>query len=180
MDLVIVDCQNDFISGSMACENSENAVDNICKFLNDNEDLNVYYTADFHPANHMSFKKEGGIWPPHCVEGTWGSEIHSKLKNSSHAPDDKNTFLKGRCAELEEYSGFEGKNSENKALKDALKEDTVYIAGIASEYCVRETALQLKKFGKNIVILKDMLGYVNKEEHLKNLEDLKSSGIEIR
>lgn len=177
MDLVIIDCQNDFVDGSMACLNANEAVDKIVEFLE--EDMNVYYTSDFHPLNHMSFEGQGGPWPPHCVEGTMGAEIHEKLHDSLHAPTNENTYFKGRHFGTEEYSGFEARNGFDEMLKDQVGE-TVYLAGIASEYCVRETALAFKEDGKEVIILKDLLGYVNKQDHEKNLKDLEERGFLIK
>ncbi|MDO5650421.1 MAG: isochorismatase family protein [Gallicola sp.] len=176
MDLIIVDCQNDFIDGTMACDFANEAVDNIIEYFK--EDMRVFYTSDFHPTDHMSFIEQGGMWPSHCVAGTWGAELHDKFHDSIFKPNNENTFFKGRHPKFEEYSGFEARNGNDEMLKDVVS-DKVYIGGIASEYCVRETALAFKKQGKEVVILKDLLGYVNKEEHLKNLEDLKDKGIDI-
>ncbi len=177
MDLVIVDCQNDFIDETMSCKNANEAVDNIVKSLEG--DINVYYTSDFHPNNHISFEDFGGLWPSHCVEGTWGAEIHEKFHETKFKPNNENTFFKGRNPKEEEYSGFRARNGIDQMLKDVVGEK-VYLAGIASEYCVRETALEFLKDGKEVVILKDMLGYVDEDDHEKNLEDLKEKGITIQ
>lgn len=180
MDLIVVDCQNDFISGSLACEQGEEAVDNIVKFMKENEeDLRVFYTSDFHPQNHISFKSEGGIWPSHCVAGTYGAEIHEDFDDTKFSPNNENTYFKGRNSKEEEYSGYVGRNGYDELLKDAVS-DEVHIVGIASEYCVRNTALDFLEEGKKVVVHKDLLGYVNKEDHIKNLEDLKAKGVEIR
>lgn len=177
MDLVIIDCQNDFISGTMACKRGEEAVEKIVEFYN--EDMNVYYTSDFHPINHMSFKDQGGIWPAHCVEGTLGAEIHDKLHESIFPPTNENTYYKGRHPKFEEYSGAKARNGNDQMLKDQLPEK-VYLGGIASEYCVRQTALDLQKLGKEVVVLKDLLAYVDEEDHKKNLKDLEEKGITIK
>ncbi|MFB0972384.1 MAG: isochorismatase family protein [Tissierellia bacterium] len=176
MDLIIVDCQNDFIDGTMVCKNANVAVDNIIEILKD--DMNVYYTSDFHPNNHMSFEEFGGIWPPHCVEGTWGAEIHDKFHESNHAPNNENTFFKGRNPKEEEYSGHKARNGNDQMLKEVVG-DKIYIAGIASEYCVRETALAFLKDGKEVIVLKDLLAYVDEDDHFKNLEDLEEKGVII-
>lgn len=174
MDLIIVDCQNDFIDGTMSCKNANEAVDKIVEFLDG--DINVYYTSDFHTNNHMSFQEFGGVWPPHCVEGTWGVEIHEKFHETEFKPNNENTFFKGRNPREEEYSGFRARNGNDLMLKDVVG-DKVYVAGIASEYCVRETALEFLKAGKEVVVLKDMLGYVDEDDHIKNLKDLEEKGI---
>lgn len=177
MDLVVIDCQNDFIDGTMACEYANEAVDNIIDFFK--KDMNVFYTSDFHPIDHISFQNQGGPWPPHCVEGTIGAEIHNKFHDSPHKPNNDNTYYKGRHGKTEEYSGAEARNGNDNKLIDNLSE-TVYLAGIASEFCVRETALDLKKAGKDVIILKNLIAYVDKENHEGNLKDLKEKGFIIK
>lgn len=176
-DVVIIDCQNDFIDGSMAVENGREVVNNIIEFLD--EDMKVYYTSDFHSSDHISFNPQGGPWPAHCVEGTLGAEIDDAFYNTSHAPNDENVYFKGRNPKYEEYSGFKARNSKDKTLNEILS-DEVIVVGIASEFCVRETALDLKNSGKNVIIYKDLLGYVDRENHEANIEDLKEKGIEVR
>lgn len=180
MDLIIVDCQNDFVDGALAAPNGPETVEKIVDFLNDSDEkINTFYTADFHPKDHMSFSSEGGVWPSHCVENTFGSEIHEAFENSRNPVNKENLYIKGRNKDVEEYSGFEAENLNGDKLKDQL-DDTVYIVGIASEYCVRETALAFKDAGKNVVVLKDLLGYINLDDHLENLKDLETKGIEIK
>ena len=106
MDLVVIDCQNDFIDGTMACEFANEAVDNIIEYFKD--DMNVYYTSDFHPINHMSFKDQGGPWPSHCVEGTIGAEIHDKFHDSHQIPFSMNIDFDAVIKALKtiEYSGY--------------------------------------------------------------------------
>lgn len=178
MDLIIVDCQNDFVSGSLKAKNGEEAVEKISEFLRERDDISVYYTSDFHPQNHISFEEEGGPWPPHCVAGTNGAEIHDKLLESKYPPNVENTYFKGRNAKEEEYSAFNARNGYDELLKDVVGKK-VYICGIASEYCVRETALQFKKSQRDVVVLKDLLGYIDEKTHEENLEDLKNKGIII-
>lgn len=80
--LIVVDMLYDFIDGSLACANSGNAVANTLDFIKKtrDEDLPVLFIRDHHPANHSSFKENGGIWPVHCVAGTRGGEIHEDLR----------------------------------------------------------------------------------------------------
>jgi len=174
--LIVVDCQYDFIDGSLACINAENAVAEIIGYINENPGLNVYYSCDWHSENNKSFKRHGGIWPEHCVAGQRGSEIHedffSKIKDEKNRPDEDNIFYKGLDDEVEEYSAFEAKNVKDFALKDIVDQN-IMVCGIASEYCCRETALEFAKAGKNVEFLSDKVAYVNKDDHEKNLEDLK-------
>ena len=145
--LVVVDMQYDFIDGSLACQNAENAIKNTLKYIDsqtkgqggeDHEILDTFpilFTRDFHPADHSSFKEQGGIWPSHCVAGTHGGEIHADLL--PYACEEL-TFDKGCCREKEEYSGFEGMISAEQSLGEILELlDTtdVYVCGDAGAIC---------------------------------------------
>ena len=137
------------------------------------------FTRDFHPADHSSFKEQGGIWPSHCVAGTHGGEIHADL---IPYVCEELTFDKGCCRDKEEYSGFAGVNSAEQSLGEILELlDTtdVYVCGIATEYCVRNTAEDLLKAGYRVHLLKDCLAYVDHAGHLKALEEMAAEGVNI-
>jgi nicotinamidase-related amidase len=189
--LVVVDMQYDFIDGSLACQNAENAVKNTLKYIDsqtkgqggeDHEILDTFpilFTRDFQPADHSSFKDQGGIWPPHCVAGTHGGDIHEDLL--PYACEEL-TFDKGCNRDKEEYSGFAGVNSAEQSLGEILELlDTtdVYICGIATEYCVRNTAEDILKAGYRVHLLKDCLAYVDHAGHLKALEEMAAEGVNI-
>ena len=139
----------------------------------------ILFVRDHHPADHSSFKEQGGIWPPHCVAGTHGGEIHADLLPYA---SEELTFDKGCDKAVEQYSGFEGVNDAGQSLGEILELlDTtdVYVCGIATEYCVRNTCEDLQKAGFKVHLLKDCIGYVDHEGHLKALEEMTSEGISI-
>lgn len=189
--LVVVDMLYDFIDGSLACQNAESAVAHTLKYIDkqthgqggeDHEILDTFpilFIRDHHPADHSSFKDQGGIWPPHCVAGTHGGEIHKDL-----VPYVKEelTFDKGCDRELEQYSGFEGINDAGQSLGEILELlDTtdVYVCGIATEYCVRNTCEDLLKAGFKVHLLKECIAYVDLNGHLKAIEDMAKEGIQV-
>lgn len=189
--LVVVDMLYDFIDGSLACQNADNAVKETLKFIDsqtkghggeDYEILDTFpilFVRDHHPADHSSFEGQGGEWPVHCVAGTHGGEIHDDL-----APYvcEELTFDKGCCKETEQYSGFDGMNNAEQSLGEILElMDTtdVYVCGIATEYCVRNTAEDLLKAGFKVHLLKDCLAFVDQEGHIKALKEMASKGISI-
>ena len=189
--LVVVDMLYDFIDGSLACQNAENAVRNTLRFIDsqtkgqggeEHEILDTFpilFIRDHHPADHSSFKEQGGIWPSHCVAGTHGGEIHEALLPYVC---EELTFDKGCCRETEQYSGFEGVNAAEQSLGEILELlDTtdVYVCGIATEYCVRNTCEDLLKAGHKVHLLKDCLAYVDHAGHLKALKEMASEGIGI-
>jgi nicotinamidase-related amidase len=184
---VVVDMLYDFIDGTMACENAKEAVKASVDYINANPIQKVFYVCDCHPADHSSFRENGGQWPAHCVEGTHGAEIHKaygKIVNAKNRPEaGRNIFLKGRDAKKEQYSGFEGIDAQGKTLDSALEEanggskGTVTISGIATEFCIKETCLDLLKAGYKVILLTDALGYVDKANHYKTIEELQEKGI---
>ena len=189
--LVVVDMLYDFIDGSLACQNAENAVEQAVKFISsqtkgmggdEHEILDTFpilFVRDHHPADHSSFKENGGIWPVHCVAGTRGGEIHKDL---TPYVNEELTFDKGCNKTLEQYSGFDGINEAGQTLGEILELlDTtdVYVCGIATEYCVRNTCEDLAKAGFKVHLLKDCIAYVNHEGHLKALEEMAAEGIYI-
>ena len=103
--LIIVDCQYDFIDGSLACSHSREAVRNIIAFANAN-DVECMYTSDWHSKTNKSFKINGGIWPVHCVAGSRGAEVSDEFNqmNEGNRPGKDNIFYKGKNDDVEEYS----------------------------------------------------------------------------
>lgn len=189
--LVVVDMLYDFIDGSLACQNAEEAVRQTLKYIDsqtkgqggdEHEILDTFpilFIRDHHPADHSSFKQQGGIWPPHCVAGTHGGEIHKDLL--PYAKEEL-TFDKGSDREVEQYSGFEGVNEAGQSLGEILELlDTthVYVCGIATEYCVRNTCEDLQKAGFKVHLLKDCIAYVDYEGHVKALQEMAQEGIGI-
>lgn len=187
--LVVVDMLYDFIDGSLACQNADSAIANTLRFIDahtkgqggeDHEILDTFpilFIRDHHPADHSSFKEQGGIWPSHCVTGTRGGEIHEDLQPYVC---EELTFDKGCDKSTEQYSGFEGRNSAEQSLGEILELlDTtdVYVCGIATEYCVRNTAEDIQKAGFKVHLLSDCLAYVDGEGHRQALIEMAENGI---
>ena len=176
---LVVDMLYDFIDGSLACGHSEEAVEAVVEYINAHPEQEVVYITDCHPADHSSFVEQGGIWPSHCVEGTRGGAIHesfyNKVKNPANRPDpDRNIFRKGCKKDEEQYSGFEAVNSKGIALKDYANKDIV-VSGIATEYCVRNTAEEFLESGRNVELLLSGLGYVDYKGHKKTIKELRET-----
>jgi nicotinamidase/pyrazinamidase len=109
----------------------------------------VVATRDWHPPDHGSFASEGGPWPEHCVQGTFGAELRSDL-----ALDRLDAIVdKGQARELEGYSGFEGTGLEQLLREHGV--DRVHVAGLALDYCVRATALDARRLGFDVVVHRD-------------------------
>ena len=136
--MLAVDLQHDFIHGSLPVPDSESVIPEINKVKNE-FDL-VYFTLDWHPLNHCSFKEQGGPWPVHCVHHTAGAALHPGALEGLE--ESKVRFvLKGCLPEREEYGAFVGFDPQNQDL--FLPGDEVTVCGIAAEYCVLETLKNL-------------------------------------
>src|SRR5262245_28482667 len=146
--LVVVDVQNDFADpdGSLFVRDAESVIDVANGEIDRAREAGalVVYTQDWHPADTPHFAKDGGTWPVHCVAGTWGAELHPRL---AVAPDAERV-RKGTRGE-DGYSGFSmadpttGERSST-GLDELLRGrgvERVVVLGLATDYCVKETAL---------------------------------------
>ncbi len=173
---LVVDMLYDFIDGTLACGNAENAVHEVVKYINAHPEERVIYITDYHPANHSSFAEYGGIWPVHCVQGTRGGAIHeafyTDVINPANRPDpERNIFRKGAKVDEEQYSGFESVGPDGRMLSECVGKDLV-ISGIATEYCVKNTLMEFLNAGHNIELLVPGLGYVTKDGHIETMKEL--------
>ena len=179
MEILVVDCQYDFIDGTLACGHSEEAVKNIIAFINANPSAKIYYSADNHSIRHCSYIPNGGTWPVHCQAGTHGAELHESfftdIINPSQRPNDSTIYYKGENDSVEEYSAFEAKNKAGRKLCDVLGNE-VTVTGIATEFCVRESVLALLNSGRKVTVKADMLGWVDESNHKKTLSELAEKG----
>lgn len=157
--LVVVDVQYDFLNGgSLAVADSDSIIDVINK-IRDRFDITIF-TQDYHPANHCSFTINGGIWPVHCVESTHGSDIHSNLLRENDI-----IIKKGVDSTVDSYSGFFDNERKRKTELDyvlkSFNVDSVYICGLATDYCVKYTAIDAVKEGYKTYLIKNACKGVN-------------------
>ena len=176
--LIIVDPQNDFITGSLAVPGAVKAMDSLVDILNEKriEFSNIIVTIDFHPFNHCSFKENGGEWPPHCIQYTEGAAMYPLLANVLGKLKDieKVFFEKGWSQHLEEYSAF-GSLYGSEGLLHTMDEkyfDRIYVAGLAGDYCVFQTVQDIIElgFGDTVVLLLDGIASIDGGEKLSTLE----------
>jgi nicotinamidase/pyrazinamidase len=146
--LVIVDFQNDFTppGGTLAVPDGDAIAERLNALAASGEFDLVVATRDWHPPEHGSFAAQGGPWPAHCVAGTPGAELHPAL--DAERVDE--IVDKGQDPGTEGYSGFEG-----TALEALLREhdvDRVTVAGLATDYCVKNTALDALRAGFHVTV----------------------------
>lgn len=156
--LIIVDVQRDFCpGGSLPVPNGDEVIEVLNEYIEMFKDAGalIYATRDWHPPNHISFRDYGGLWPPHCIQGSPGAEFHPDLK----LPEDTIIISKATETKREAYSGFEGTE-----LKDSLlnkKVERVFIGGLATDYCVKSTVLDALRYGFKTFLLTDAIRGVN-------------------
>lgn len=145
--LVVVDLQRDFIDGSLCIPDGIAVVAPI-NHIKQDFDL-VWFTLDWHPANHCSFKEHGGIWPVHCLHYSLGASLPDCIM--AGLEDENIRFIrKAENPDKEEYGAFADIQPDDEGW--FRSGDNVVVCGIASEYCVLETL-------QHIVRLRDAIGF---------------------
>ena len=172
--LIVVDVQNDFCpGGALAVPDGDAVVEEINRLASDSPF--VVATRDWHPADHGSFVSQGGPWPVHCVAGTAGAELHAGIDTSQiDAVVDK-----GQAVDREGYSGFEG-----TALEQLLREhevDSVDVAGLALDYCVKATALDAHRVGLSVTVHRGATRAVEVQpgDGERAVAELRAAGVEV-
>jgi nicotinamidase/pyrazinamidase len=172
--LLIIDFQNDFTSGgALEVPGGEEIAEPVRKLV-ERFDV-VMATRDWHPADHSSFETQGGPWPVHCVQGTHGADLHPAMKDV----DVDLVVDVGREREDQGYSGF-----EKSTLADALRErgvDKVYVTGLATDYCVRASAIDAAKEGFDTTVVEDAIRAVNVEpdDGVRAIADMREAGAKV-
>jgi len=187
--LLIVDPQIDFTTGSLATAKGPAAMDYLAKALNEGAWKNygwIIVTQDAHPKNHCSFVEQGGVFPPHCVEGTEGMNVYPALQEvlTNITPNIPNIhyMFKGNLPEKEEFSIFQNEQSGEK-LRRTIEEfehfEGIDICGIATDYCVYETSKDLIAFypAKQVRIVTNCLAAVD-DNDTKLADLMKENGIQ--
>lgn len=156
--LVVVDVQNDFLpGGSLAVRGGEEIIPFINGYIElfEKKCLPVFFTRDWHPQDHSSFKEQGGPWPAHCVVGSKGAEFHPDI----HLPDSAVVVSKATAVGKDAYSGFNGTD-----LIEQLRSGGIHrlmISGLATDYCVLNTVKDALKNGFSVLLLQDAIRAVN-------------------
>jgi nicotinamidase/pyrazinamidase len=153
LGIILVDPQYDFFpGGSLAVTDGDQIVEPINQVLARHPDAPVFGTRDWHPTETRHFEAGGGIWPPHCVQDTRGAAYHDELK----IPSSMKLYSKGTDpADDGGYSGFDGASDAGATLIEDLKAsgvDSVLVAGLATDYCVKATVLDARKHGLEVFV----------------------------
>jgi nicotinamidase/pyrazinamidase len=172
--LLIVDPQVDFCPGGALPVPGGDAIFPAVNRAAQNVPV-VVASRDWHPAGHISFQARGGPWPPHCQAGTVGAEFHQALAREPIAE----VFSKGTDPDQEAYSAFDG-----TGLAGWLREHGVgrlYVAGLATDYCVRASVLDAIDEGFDVAVLEDAIGAVDVHpgDGDTALEEMRAAGATI-
>jgi len=161
--LLVVDLQNDFCpGGALGVPGGERIIPAINKYIKffSAKKLPVFVTRDWHPVNSRHFRDFGGLWPVHCIRNTNGAAFHRELKLSTNAV----LFYKGMDPLRDSYSAFQAEDGKGVSLFRVLNSygiKELFIAGLATDYCVKFTALDAIKRGFKVKILTDAIGGVD-------------------
>jgi nicotinamidase-related amidase len=175
--LLIIDFQNDFTpGGALAVDEGDTIAPRINELAASGDYELVVATRDWHPVDHSSFSEQGGIWPVHCVQGTEGAELHPALERANVDV----VVDKGQDDSTDGYSGFEGTN-----LGELLRErgiDSVTVVGLATDYCVKNTALDALHEGLDVEVDAQAVRGVDVKpgDSQAALDELRAAGARVR
>jgi len=161
--LLIIDVQNDFCpGGALAVTDGDKVVPALNHYIGrfEKAELPIFATRDWHPEKTKHFKAYGGLWPPHCIQGTKGAEFRPDLK----LPNDAVIVSAGMAPDEEGYSGFDGRDDRGTELAELLRRrgvERIFVGGLATDYCVKHTILDGLKRGFKAVLLEDAVRGVN-------------------
>ncbi len=168
--LIMVDVQNDFCpGGALAVADG----DKVVKPLNHAQKFfrHIFATRDWHPEDHCSFMGRGGPWPPHCIRNTHGAKFHPDLELTRAW-----VISKATEPDKDAYSGFQGTDLEVRLKREGVKR--IFVGGLATDYCVRATALDAASAGFEVVLLEDAARGVDVKpgDSEKAVTEIKSKG----
>src|SRR5688572_19260336 len=187
--LLVVDLQNDFAdpAGSLAVVGGDAVVPVVNAAVDEALAAGaiIVATQDWHPESTPHFEKDGGIWPVHCVGGTWGAELHSDFA----LPHTAHRVRKGVNGE-DGYSGFTMRDPTTGQevptdLEDVLRDgdiERVVVCGLATDYCVKATALDAVRLGFEVMLLGDAVAAVNlsRDDGDEAVAEMADAGVEVR
>ncbi len=169
--LLIVDVQHDFLpGGALPAPDGDGVVEPLVRLAGE-VDV-VVATRDFHPPDHCSFQEQGGPWPPHCVAGTPGAELHPRI---AALPLDR-VVDKAQTPEVEAYSDFDGTDLTGWLQERGVRR--LVIGGLATDYCVRASALDALGAGFDVVVVEDAIRAIDVEpgDGERALDEVRAAG----
>jgi nicotinamidase/pyrazinamidase len=173
--LIVVDVQRDFCpGGALAVPRGDEVVPVINRILGLGGWLAIA-TRDWHPPDHCSFTPQGGIWPVHCVAGTPGAAFHSGVD----AARVRHVVSKATTRGAEAYSGFQDTDLQALLAQQGIRR--IFVCGLATDYCVKATALDGRKAGLDVAVLEDAIRgvEVNPGDCAAAMSHMRAAGIQV-
>jgi len=175
--LIVVDVQNDFCpGGSLAVERGDEVVAPLNRLIEEflSRGEPVYKSRDWHPAETKHFQAYGGTWPVHCVQGTRGAGFHPNLSD-----DPRVRVVSKGLGDEDNYSAFDGTTLAEDLRREGVRE--VWVGGLATDYCVKNTVLDALRAGFRVRALPDAMRAVNLQpgDDARALEEMRAAGAEI-
>lgn len=174
--LLIVDVQRDFLpGGALAVPHGDSVVAPLsaCARRFAEGALPVFASRDWHPADHCSFRENGGPWPPHCVAKTPGADFSAALE----LPPGTQIIDKATTPKRDAYSAFD--HTDLNARLAALGVRRLFIGGLATEYCVAASAEDALRSGYDVVLLTDAMRAIDPAEGREIIGTLRRSGAAV-
>ena len=171
--LIVVDMQEDFMDGgTLEVKGARGLIPGLNRIVEifSKKGLPIFFTRDYHPEDHCSFKEQGGLWPSHCVQGTKGAQFASGLL----VPGGAEVVSKAKERDRDAYSAFYETGLGEKVRKMGVRR--VFVAGVATEYCVLETVLDAIREGLNVFVLTDLVAAVTEEAGQEALKKMGTFG----
>lgn len=156
--LIVADVQNDFLpDGALGIEGGDAVIGPLNRVMRlfAAAGLPIFCSRDWHPDHHCSFTGQGGIWPDHCIAGTVGAEFAAEMD----LPDDAVVISKATNPDRDAYSALEGTDLGERL--EARQIRRVFVGGLATDYCVRATVLDLIDAGFDVVVIDDAIAAVD-------------------
>jgi len=171
--LIVVDIQNDFCpGGALPIPQGNEVVPVANSWIHTARALwiPVYCSRDFHPREHPSFREQGGTWPPHCVQDTWGAQFHPSLE----IPDQARIVTKGVRFDKDQNSVFEETGLASLLKRDATQR--LFVLGLALDVCVKASVLDGLRAGFAVSVLLDGCRAVTEESGRETINELERAG----
>ena len=175
--LIVVDVQNDFCpGGALAVERGDEVVVPLNRLIKEFLERGdpVYKSRDWHPARTKHFADYGGTWPVHCVRDTPGAEFHEDLLD-----DPRVRVVSKGLGDEDNYSAFDGTTLAEDLRRQGVRE--VWVGGLATDYCVKNTVLDALREGFRVRALSDAMRAVNlkPEDGESALAEMRAAGAEV-
>jgi nicotinamidase/pyrazinamidase len=176
--LIVVDMQKDFLpGGALGVPSGDEVIEPLNRAIEAFEQARqpVFYSRDWHPADHCSFRARGGPSPPHCIAGSKGAGFAKNLR----VPPAAIVISKATTPERDAYSAFQGTTLSAQLRAAGVRR--VFVGGLATDYCVKATVLDARKEGFDVHVLAEAVRAVEVEpgDGERALEEMRQSGAQL-